>query len=75
MFEESDDVVVTSLIGPVETGLLLVLLLEGEEAVLGGPGQEVDVCAPLQEVVDDVDVSLVAGGVEGSVTVRSLAVD
>ena len=65
----------TSLIGPVETGLLLVLLLEGEEAVLGGPGQEVDVCAPLQEVVDDVDVSLVAGGVEGSVAVRSLAVD
>ena len=75
MFEESDDLVVAALVRPVEAGLLLVLLLVAGQEGLTTPGQQVDVGPPLQQVVDEVQVSLVAGRVEGGVTVRALVVD
>ena len=75
MFEKSDDLVVASLVGPVQAGLLLVLLLLAGQEGLAASGHQVDVGPSLQQVVDDVHVSLVAGRVEGGVTVRALVVD
>ena len=75
MFEESDDLVMASLVSPVQAGLFLEFLLLAGEAGLAGPGHQVDVGPPLQQVVDDVQVSLVAGRVQGRVAVRALVVD
>ena len=75
MFQEGDDLIVTPLIRPVEAGLLLIVLVWSGVGDLGAPGQEVYVRSPLQEVVDDVYVTLVTRGVESSVTIRPLEVD
>ena len=74
MFQEGDYLIVTPLIRPVEAGLLLIVLWSGV-GDLGAPGQEVYVRSPLQEVVDNVYVTLVTRGVESSVTIRALEVD
>ena len=75
MFQEGDDLIVTPLIRPVEAGLLLKVLVWSGVGDLGAPGQEVYVRSPLQEVVDNVNVTLVTGGVERCVAIRALEVD
>ena len=75
MFQQGDDLIVTPLIRPVKAGLLLKVLVRSGVGDLGASGQEVDVSSPLEEVVDNVYVTLVTGGVERSVTIRALEVD
>ena len=75
MFQEGHDLIVTPLIRPVKAGLLLKVLVWSGVRDLGAPGQEVDVSPPLQEVVHNVNVTLVTGRVERSVAIRALEVD
>ena len=87
VLQQGHDLVVAPLVGPDEAGLLLVLLLLLLLVVGGGggprrppdgaprrPGRHVDVGPPVEEVVDDPDVALVAGRVEGRMPVPALHV-